>query len=89
MKARWNYASGPGVATGGPVASGFVRRFHVRYFLENGQISDAYDLEIARHPFGDFYDVTGLVDGKVMARGVGMEVAGGQSLAVGWRRVGA
>jgi hypothetical protein len=91
LKARWNYAnaySGPGVATGGPGTGGFVGRFHVRYFLENGQFSDEYDLEIARHTPGEFYDVTWLVDGKVEARGVGMEVADGKSLAVGWRRVG-
>ena len=91
LKARWNYAnaySGPGVATGGPGTGGFVGRFHVRYFLENDQFSDEYDLEIARHTPGDFYNVTWLVDDKVSARGVGMEVAEGQSLAVGWRRVG-
>ena len=90
LNARWNYAnaySGPGVATGGPAAGGFVGRYHVRYFLENGQFSDEYDLEIQKHPPGDFYDVTWITDGKVSARGVGMEVAGGKSLAVGWRRV--
>jgi hypothetical protein len=90
LNARWTYAnaySGPGVATGGPTAGGFVGRYHVRYFLENGQFSDEYDLEIQRHAPGDFYDVTWITDGKVSARGVGMEVAGGKSLAVGWRRV--
>ncbi len=90
LKARWNYAnaySGPGVATGGPAARGFAGRYHVRYFLENGQFSDEYDLEIRRHAPGDFYDVTWITDGKVSARGVGLEVEGGRSLAVGWRRV--
>lgn len=90
LKARWNYAnaySGPGVATGGPATGGFPGRYHVRYFLENGQFSDEYDLVIERHTPGDFYDVTWITDGKVSARGVGMEVANGKSLAVGWRRV--
>jgi len=90
LNARWNYAneySGPGVATGGPVSGGFPGRYHVRYFFENGEFSDEYDLEIQRHSPGDFYDVTWVVDGSVRARGVGMEVANGDSLAVGWRRV--
>jgi len=90
LTAKWTYAnaySGPGEATGGPKSGGFVGRYHVRYFLENGQFSDEYDLEVQRHAPGDFYDVTWITDGKVSARGVGMEVAGHRSLAVGWRRV--
>ena len=90
LNARWSYAnaySGPGVATGGPTSGGFAGRYHVRYFLENGRFSDEYDLAIERHAPGDFYDVTWITDGKVSARGVGMEVAKGKSLAVGWRRV--
>jgi hypothetical protein len=90
LNARWNYAnvySGPGVAAGGPTTGGFVGRYHVRYFLESGEFSDEYDLVIARHEGGDFYDVTWLTDGKISAKGVGMEVTNGKSLAVGWRRV--
>lgn len=90
LNARWNYAnaySGPGIATGGPSSGGFPGHYHVRYFLENGQFSDEYDLDIERHAPGDFYDVTWISNGKVSARGVGMEVAHGKSLAVGWRRV--
>ena len=34
-----------------------------------------------------FYDVTWVTDGKVSAKGVGMEVPNGGGLAVGWRRV--
>src|SRR3954462_11005857 len=48
LNARWNYAniwSGPGVATGG-AAEGFAGNCHVRYFLENGDFSDEYDLLI-------------------------------------------
>lgn len=85
LKARWNYAnaySGPGEATGGP-AEGFAGRYHVRYFFENGEFSDEYDLVIEKT--GDFYDVSWIVDGKVGARGVGMEVENG--LAVGWTKV--
>ena len=90
MDARWNYAnaySGPGVATGGPASGGFSGRYHVRYFLENGEFSDEYDLNIKRHEGGDFYDVTWVTNGKVSAKGVGMEVPNGGGLAVGWRRV--
>jgi hypothetical protein len=90
LNARWNYAnaySGPGVATGGPTSGGFVGRYHVRYFLENGEFSDEYDLDIEKHAPGDFYDVRWITNGKIMAKGVGMEVAHGKSLAVGWRRV--
>ena len=90
LNARWNYAdaySGPGVATGGPVTGGFVGHYHVRYFLENGDFSDEYDLEIRRGARAGSYDVTWIVDGAVSARGVGMEVDGGNSLAVGWRRI--
>lgn len=84
--ARWNYGnaySGPGIATGGPKESGYVGNYHVRYFLENGDFSDEYDLVIEKK--GDFYDVSWLIKGKVAAKGVGMEVENG--LAVGWRRV--
>ena len=86
LYARWNYAniwSGPGIATGGPKESGFAGKYHVRYFYENGEFSDEYDLEIKKT--GDFYDVFWFVKGKVAAKGVGMEVENG--LAVGWRRV--
>ena len=85
LKARWNYAnaySGPGEATGGP-KEGFAGRYHVRYFLENGEFSDEYDLVIEKA--GDFYDVSWITGDKVSARGVGMEVENG--LAVGWTRV--
>ena len=85
LKARWNYAnaySGLGEATGGPI-EGFAGRYHVRYFFENGEFSDEYDLVVEKT--GDFYNVSWIVDGKVGARGVGMEVENG--LAVGWTKV--
>ncbi len=84
--ARWNYAniwSGPGIATGGPKENGFAGNYHVRYFYENGDFSDEYDLTIEKT--GDFYNVLWIVKGKLLAKGVGMEVE--NSLAVGWRRV--
>ena len=90
LNARWNYAnaySGPGVATGGPLSGDFAGRYHVRYFFEDGAFSDEYDLDIERHSPGEFYHVTWIVEGEVRARGVGMEVADGNGLAVGWRRV--
>jgi hypothetical protein len=84
--ARWTYDNryfGPGLATGGP-ADGFAGNYHVRYFLENGQFSDEYELQVAKA--GNFYDVTWRVGGLVKARGVGMLVDDGASLAVGWHR---
>ena len=84
--ARWNYAniwSGPGIATGGPKESGFAGKYHVRYFYENGDFSDEYDLTIEKT--GNFYSVSWIVKGIVLAKGVGMEVE--NSLAIGWRRV--
>ncbi len=83
--ARWNYAniwSGPGIATGGPT-EGFAGNYHVRYFYENGDFSDEYDLTIEKTE--NFYSVSWIVKGKVLAKGVGMEIE--NSLAVGWRRV--
>jgi len=84
--ARWNYAniwSGPGIATGGPKESGFSGNYHVRYFYENGDFSDEYDLTIEKT--GSFFNVSWIVKGNLLAKGVGMEVE--NSLAVGWRRV--
>ena len=85
LDARWSYENawgGSGHATGGP-EEGFAGRYHIRYFHENGEFADEYDLEIERT--GDLYEATWLVDGEVSAVGVGMEV--GDRLAVGWRRV--
>jgi hypothetical protein len=85
LNARWIYStkySGPGIATGGP-KEGFVGTYHVRYFYDSGEFSDEYDLVIAKT--GDVYEVSWLVNGKVQALGVGLEVESG--LAVGWRRV--
>lgn len=85
LNARWIYStkySGPGIATGGPKA-GFAGNYHVRYFYDNGEFSDEYDLVIDKT--GDIYKVSWITNGKVQAIGVGMEVENG--LAVGWRRV--
>ena len=75
------------MATGGPASGGFAGRYHVRYFLETGEFSDEYDLDIEKRAGSDFYDVTWITNGTVSARGVGMEVPNGGGLAVGWRRV--
>ena len=85
LNARWIYGNkyrGPGIATGGP-KDGFVGKYHVRYFLENGELSDEYDLVIEKS--GSVYNVSWISNGKLSAIGVGMEVENG--LAVGWRRV--
>ena len=85
LNARWMFSgkySGPGIATGGP-KEGFAGRYHVRYFYESGEFSDEYDLVIEQT--AESYKVSWLVDGNVLALGIGMEVEDG--LAVGWRRV--
>jgi len=85
LNARWMFTEkyrGPGIATGGPV-DGYAGKYHVRYFYDSGEFSDEYDLIIEKND--DAYKVLWLVDGKVSAIGVGMEVENG--LAVGWRRV--
>ena len=85
LNARWMLTDkykGPGIATGGP-AEGYAGSYHVRYFFENGEFSDEYDLIIEKSD--DVYRAFWLVDGETRAFGVGMEVKDG--LAVGWRRV--
>ena len=74
--------SWPGIATGGP-NQGFAGRYHVRYFYDSGEFSDEYDLVIEKT--AESYKVSWIVDGNVLALGIGMEVEDG--LAVGWRRV--
>jgi hypothetical protein len=85
LNAIWNYAnvySGKGTAIG-VTSDGFAGRYHVKYYLENGEFSDEYDLIIER--VGDFYNLSWITDGKISARGVGMEVD--NHLAAGWRRI--
>jgi len=85
LKARWMFSgkySGSGIATGGP-EEGFAGRYHVRYFYDSGEFSDEYDLVIENT--AGSYKVSWIVDGNVLALGIGMEVKDG--LAVGWRRV--
>lgn len=68
--------------TGGP-KEGLVSNYHVRYYYENGDFSDEYDLTIEKT--GGVYSVSWIVKGKILAKGVGMEVE--NRLAVGWRSV--
>lgn len=44
---------------------GFAGEYNVRYFFENGDFSDEYDLVIART--GDIYKATWLIEGKTAA----------------------
>ncbi len=85
LNAIWNYANvynGKGMATG-VSRNGFAGNYHIKYYLENGAFSDEYDLIIEK--VGNFYNLSWITDGKVSARGVGMEVD--NHLAAGWRRV--
>lgn len=84
LNARWMYVNkyrGPGIATGGP-KEGYAGSYRVRYFYENGDFSDEYDLVIEK--IGDIFEVSWFIDGELKAVGVGMEVENG--LAVGWYR---
>ena len=81
----WNYAnvwSGKGKATG-ISTDGFAGKYHIKYYYENGEFSDEYDLVIEKT--GKFYNLSWITNSKVSARGVGMEVD--NHLAAGWRRV--
>lgn len=85
LNAIWNYAnvwSGKGKATG-VTKAGFAGNYHIKYYYENGEFSDEYDLVIEKA--GEFYNLSWSVDGKVSARGVGTMVD--NRLVVGWRRV--
>lgn len=85
LNAIWMYGTkyrGSGIATGGP-KEGFAGKYHVRYFYENGEFSDEYDLVIEKS--GDVYKASWITKGKLSAVGVGMVIENG--LAVGWRRV--
>jgi hypothetical protein len=82
LNARWMYGNkyrGSGIATGGP-REGYAGSYHVRYFLENGDFANEYDLVIEK--VGDIFEVSWLTDEELKAVGVGMEVESG--LAVGW-----
>ena len=85
LNATWNYAnvwSGKGTATG-VSKDGFAGKYHIKYYYENGEFSDEYDLIIEKS--GDGYKASWITNGKLSAVGVGMMVENG--LAVGWRRV--
>jgi len=85
LNAIWNYANvwnGKGTAIG-VTKDGFAGNYHIRYYYENGEFSDEYDLVIEKT--GNFYNLSWITNGKVSARGVGMEVD--NRLAAGWLRV--
>ena len=85
LNAIWNYAnvwSGKGKATG-ISKDGFSGNYHIKYYYENGEFSDEYDLVIEKT--GKFYNLSWIVDGKVSARGVGTVVD--NRLVAGWRRI--
>ncbi len=74
---------GSGTATGGP-AEGYVGNYSIRYLDHKGGEVAVFDLEIEKE--GDYYEISWIIDGEVLARGVGMETADG--LAAGWRELG-
>jgi hypothetical protein len=85
LNAIWNYANvynRKGTATG-VSSDGFAGKYHIRYYFESGKFSDEYDLVIEKT--GNFFNLSWITNGKVSARGVGMEV--NNQLAAGWRRV--
>ena len=85
LNAIWNYANvwtGKGKATG-LSKGGFAGNYHIKYYYENGDFSDEYDLVIEKA--GRFYNLSWIANGKVSARGVGTVVD--NRLMAGWRRV--
>ncbi len=85
LDANWVHSSlgiGTGKATGGPV-SGFVGRYQILYFDQNGELMVERELDIQKD--GAQYDLTWLHNGAVTSQGIGLEVAEG--LAVGWRGI--
>jgi hypothetical protein len=85
LNAIWNYAnvwSGKGKAVG-VSREGFEGNYHIKYYYENGEFSDEYDLIIEK--VGNFYNLSWLLNGKVGARGVGTVVD--NRLIAGWRRI--
>ena len=85
LNAIWNYANmynGKGKATG-TSKEGFAGNYHIKYYYENGEFSDEYDLVIEKA--GKFYNLSWLTNGKVSARGVGTVID--NRLMAGWRRV--
>ncbi|HEV2005620.1 MAG TPA: hypothetical protein VGQ85_03325 [Candidatus Limnocylindrales bacterium] len=62
---------------------GFAGSYHIRYFYEDGEFSDEYDLVIEEA--GEYYEASWLVDGELQAVGFGIELDG--ALAIGWRKV--
>ena len=85
LDAIWNYAniySGKGKAIG-VAKDGFGGNYHIKYYYENGEFSDEYDLVIEKS--GNFYNLWWITNGKVSARGVGTEVD--NRLFAGWRNV--
>jgi len=85
LNAIWNFAnvwSGKGTATG-VSKDGFAGNYHIKYYYENGEFSDEYDLVIEKA--GKFYNLSWIVDGNISARGVGTVVD--NRLMAAWRRV--
>lgn len=85
LEANWCHSSsgaGTGKASGGP-DKGFSGNYSIRYFDNNGNIEADLELDIEKD--GNIYQVIWIQDGKITARGIGMEVDEG--LAVGWRSV--
>ena len=85
LEATWCHSiggQGTGIATGGP-ATGFVGRYIIRYFNQDGQFDVEFILKIAKN--GDLYDVSWFDGDKVIYQGLGMVVEG--RLVVGWRGI--
>ncbi|MBI1780357.1 MAG: hypothetical protein HYR66_03170 [Sphingobacteriales bacterium] len=85
LNAIWNYAnvwSGKGKASG-VSKNGFAGNYHIKYYYENGEFSDEYDLIIEKA--GKFYNLSWIADGKVSARGIGTVID--NRLIAGWCRV--
>ncbi len=88
LEARWCHpyfgqgVLGSGTATGGP-AEGYAGHYSIRYLDHKGGEVAVFDLAVRKE--GDYYEIDWIINGEILASGVGMETADG--LVAGWREV--
>jgi len=85
LDAKWFISptkGGTGTAVGGP-ETGFIGRYKITYYHENGTFDAELDLEINKP--GNAYELLWKHNGFTRAKGTGMEVGG--SLVAVWQSV--
>ena len=85
LDAKWFVSptkGGTGKAVDGPEV-GFVGKYRIKYYHEDGSFDTELDLEIDRP--GEAYELLWKQDGVLRAKGTGMEAD--ESLVAGWLTV--